>query len=413
MPRKHLTSAFIKSADTDKQIDYYDTLTPGLGIRISPGGTKTFFYKYRHKGKYRRYSFDRFRTGFGLSDARVKVGELKSQVKKGRDPHGEELDRKSGEAPKTFKEAIEAYKKKHFPKLKQSTQDDYKRRINQFYSEFGIQKLNRAVGKIKRIEIRDYLEEKAVSSPTNAQRLQAILSGIFTFAADRGWIDANIAARISFTEERKKSKKKQWQNRAFEVSEIKTLWDAFDQHAEPVGSLFKLLMILGQRAGETRLMKWQDVDFKNSLWVIPDTDTKNGETHYVPLPNLALELLETLRQWNSGTYVFESPVIEGQPVGHPQKAAQRIRNKTGVDFNIHSLRTTFATFQAALKTPAQVLSKLLNHKKPGEGSDITDLYVRYDFDAEKRRAMNLWANYLQDIISGELEKETPIHKLPA
>lgn len=69
---------------------------------------------------------------------------------------------------------------------------------------------------------------------------------------------------------------------------------------------------------------------------------------------------------------FESQVKKGEPVKHAQKTAQRIRDNFGIpDFNIHSLRTTAATRIAGLGVPPQVLSKILNHKKPGEGSTIT------------------------------------------
>lgn len=414
MPKKNLTHNFVKTVTVDKQTDFYDTVKSGLGLRVSPGGAKTFFYRYRFNGKIRRYSIDRFSNTFTLSDARDRIDELRSYVKKGGDPIGDEKANKEC-AHKTLKDVVDAYKEIHLPVLKQSTQDDYKNRIKHILRGEGKDKTkkrgfdgDRYIKDINRYEILDFLQEIAKTAPTNAQRIQAILSGIFKFALDREWIDSNPASKISLKRKKRVGKKK-WQNVVFNEKQIRVLWKAFDEHTEPVGSLFKMLLITGQRAGETRLMKWKNIDFENKLWRIPGADTKNGFEHFVPLSDMAIEILEQARPWTSGTFVFESTVKKGNPINHPQKAAQRLRNESGVkEFNIHSLRTTFATGQAELGTPPQILSKLMNHKKPGAGSTITAIYNRYDYDREKRTAMNKWSNELKKIILG---KHTNIHKI--
>lgn len=402
MAKKKFTASFIDSVKVDKQTDFYDEHTSGLGLRVSPGGAKTFFYRYRFNGKNRRYTIDRYSNTFRLTDARTRVDELRSYVKKGGDPHGE-IRAKKNKAPKTLNECIEVYKEKHLPKLKESTRVDYERRIKLILK--GLVK-DRYMKDIQRYEILDFLEEYP---PVQGQRIQAILSGVFKFSLNRGWVDANIATNINLTSKHTKRKKK-WQNTAFDDQQIRTLWKAFSEHPEPNGSLFKILLILGQRSGETRKMKWKDVDFDKQLWTIPKTDTKNGTEHYVPLPKIALDILDRLKQLTSNDkYVFASPVKEHSPVGHGQKAAQRIREDYKIEeFNIHSLRTTFATRQAGLGTPPQVLSKLLNHKKPGEGSTITAIYNKYDYEDEKRIAINRWCNELHRIVSG---KKAEVHKI--
>ena len=44
MPRHKLTDAFLRGVKTpaEGQIEYWDTLTPGFGIRVSYGGRKAF-----------------------------------------------------------------------------------------------------------------------------------------------------------------------------------------------------------------------------------------------------------------------------------------------------------------------------------------------------------------------------------
>ena len=44
-----------------------------------------------------------------------------------------------------------------------------------------------------------------------------------------------------------------------------------------------------------------------------------------------------------------------------------------------------------------VVSKILNHVE----SSITAIYDRYAYDAEKRHALETWANHLEGILSGK------------
>jgi len=266
---------------------------------------------------------------------------------------------------------------------------------------------------LKRHEIIDFLNEIGRSAPTQANRLQAIISGIFKHAKDREWVTINIASEIRIKTKRRVNKgKNKHKNTDLGESDIKTLWNAFDEHSEPVGSYFKMLLLLGQRAGETRLMKWADIDEKKRIWTIPANDTKNGESNFVPLPNKAIEILQEIRPWASGEFVFESQINKGKPIGSQQKAAQRIRDNYKVnDFNIHSLRTTVATNLAGLGIAPQVLSKLLNHKKPGEGSLITAIYNKYNYEDELRTALNRWELKLKDILANNKKTSATIHKL--
>ncbi|WP_340104158.1 tyrosine-type recombinase/integrase [Rhodohalobacter sp. 8-1] len=412
MPKVKFTTKFIQSIKSEKQTDYYDLHTSGLGLRVSPGGSKTFFYRYRANGKNRRYTINRFSKVYSLAQARTRADELRSYTKKGGDPYIEEKTKKNV-TKKTFGEVISSYKEKHVSQLKESTQLDYKRRIKHLISGDGANKKTKSRGfdperyikDIKRSEVIDYLHEIAKSSPTQAKRLQAILSGIFKFAKDREWVDFNIAREITL--KKRVAKDNKWQNRPFNDQELKILWKEFDNHNEPIGSLFKMLTILGQRSGETRLMKWQDLNLKERYWFITSPDTKNKNSTYVPLPDKAIEILTALKNRKlNKTYVFPSPVKKDKPIYGLQKAASRIGEKTSVnDFNAHSLRTTVTTRLAELNISPQVLSKVLNHKN-GTGNSVTALYNRYDYKKEKRAALNKWCGKLSDIINKEDQEIT-------
>ncbi len=417
--KRKLTTSFIKNIEAPKKrIEYYDTLVSGMILRVTKTGHKSFAYRYWYDGKSKQITIGKF-GDLSLADAREKVRELKRTVNEGKDPIREKKERKENK-PVTFTEAVESYKKHHLPTLKESTRNDYEARIKHLTKGDGVRDTksrgfdgSRYIKNFKRFEIIDFLNEIGISAPTQANRLQAIISGIFKHAKDREWVTDNIASGIKIKiKPKKKENDHKHQNVCFSEQDLKTLWNAFDDLGGPVGYYFKMLVLLGQRAGETRIMKWTDIDKEKKVWTIPASDTKNGESNFVPLPDMALKILEEIKPWTSGKFVFESPINKGKPIGTQQKAAQRIRDKYEVrDFNMHSFRSTIATYLVELDTSLQVVSKLLNHKKPGAGSIITAIYNKYNYEDELRNALNKWGNKLQKILKEEKGEPAKILKL--
>lgn len=402
--RKNFTDTFISSLQVDRRTEIYDDskATSGLVLRVTPTGHKSFALRYWFHGQSKQYTIGKYGT-WKLADARKEAKRLKHLIDQGIDPKQKKEEQKQVRFL-TFSEVLERYKSDKMPDLKQSTRIDRTRRLNTIEKGLGAK---RYIKDIKRGEVISFLDSVKRRAPVNAQKLQVALSAVFRFAKDREWVKDNIASRIRI--EVPDDHTTEWENIAYTDDEIKTLWHFFSEHSEPVGSFFQFLLVTGKRSGETRLAKWEHIDFQNQLWRIPKQNIKRDkksikatEDDFVPLSPLALEILERLRPWTD-QYVFESMKQRGQPISHPSKAAQRIKKKSGVDFNCHSLRTTFSTRQAEQGTPPQVLEKLLNHKK-GAGSAVTALYNKYDYANEKRMAIQKWDRYLRTIIAGETSK---------
>jgi hypothetical protein len=56
MPTKDFTVRGVDAikADPSRQVDYWDKSLPRFGLRVSPGGRKTWIVFYRHNGRMRR-----------------------------------------------------------------------------------------------------------------------------------------------------------------------------------------------------------------------------------------------------------------------------------------------------------------------------------------------------------------------
>lgn len=72
----------------------------------------------------------------------------------------------------------------------------------------------------------------------------------------------------------------------------------------------RFLILTGARTGDVRGAKWEEIDLKKKIWIVPKERMKAGEEHRVPLSQIAIDLLEALPRLDE--YVFP-----GQTQGKP------------------------------------------------------------------------------------------------
>ena len=77
MPRHKLTDAFLRTVKTpaEGQTEYWDTLTPGFGVRVSYGGRKAFGVLTRINGKLHRFTIGAY-PKMSLSEARDQAEKM-------------------------------------------------------------------------------------------------------------------------------------------------------------------------------------------------------------------------------------------------------------------------------------------------------------------------------------------------
>jgi len=189
------------------------------------------------------------------------------------------------------------------------------------------------------------------------------------------------------------------------MDEIKKLWNWLDEDGSLMAETFRLRLLTAQRRGEVMGMRWPEIDFDENLWTIPGTRTKNGRTHCVPLSPQAMRILERIQKATQESdrksgrtgveWVFPNPRRTGA-MYECQKAVQRIRESSGLDFKAHDLRRTTATMMTKLGiTNRFIVGKILNHAEPG----VTKVYDVYDYLKEKRAALDAWGKRVAQVVS--------------
>jgi integrase len=92
-------------------------------------------------------------------------------------------------------------------------------------------------------------------------------------------------------------------------------------------------------------------------------------------------------------------------------AMARTRAKLKIkDITMHDLRRTAGTFMSQLSVPKHVRERILNHGGKRKGSLTEGVYNLYEYDAEKRAALELWADALDCIVKSDFPKPRRISR---
>jgi integrase len=434
-----------RPAPASGQIELWDDITPGFGLRISAGGARTYFVMKRLNGKLVRRTVGRApqpsaTAGAKLpegvywpSEARKHARDRLADLEIGTDPG---LRRKSPAlrapaAPEaasgTFKATADAYLA---DKLKGGgahlrSRAELERKLKVDLVAWHA----RPIASIKGREIREMVREKAQTSPISANRLLSFIKRVFRWAASEDIIDADPAASVS------KPGDENQRTRYLDEREIGLFWRACDKMGDPAGRMFQLALLTAQRRGEVAGLLRSELGklsykvrapdgkkervVEGDAWLLPAERTKRGVPHTVPLSPLALELISGAPKLAARGKVFDHVFASGargdQPVTGWSRFKARLDDFIGREiakdadepydlerhslpaWHLHDLRATAATFmETRLDVPRRVVSRVLNHAE-GDGKSMTARYVRHNWDGEAADALNRWAELVARI----------------
>jgi integrase len=371
------------------RLEIFDSITRGLGLRVTDKGVKTFFYRYRYGESIKRFTIGEYNANdLTVADARKTVRNLRAIVDEGGDPQGDKKDAQRVTKAKTVADIVSIFQNEYLPFKKASTQQDYSSRIKSvILPRFGKYEID----ELTTPDIIKVLQTLGKTKPVHANRVHAILSVIFEYAVSRGDAKFNPVKGIKkFTEEVDEYE--------YSHADIQAIWDAIQLEGQPNKSLLQILLYTGQRLGETSRMKWSDIN--DGVWTIPASETKSSRTHIIPLTESIIEVLNDLKPiTGSSKYVFESQLTSGQPIQYLQKTKSRIAKITGIPgFKIHHLRRIVATELIKANVDVTHVGRLLNHSQLSMANTVTiKHYVKHEYKQEKLNALQTWEAILNKI----------------
>jgi len=416
----------------------------GLRMRVLPSGLKRFELRYiAENGARRRLTLGTF-PSLSLADARRESVGVRAQVEKGSDPQDQRsLARKEARSKRdqdlepltgqgtTFAELTEIYfeaaKKglhggKGRPKAASTLAAERTRLNGRVLPLLGPRRFD----EIKKRQLQVLLHDLAAEGHLSGDSLADIRKGlvaIFGFAEHSGRLDASPAIGL------KLPLAKQTRDRMFSEEAMRKIWHTLIEATEigtsrrylvrrrgaddaannerlksirvdPVVSYALQLAILTLcRRAEAALARWDEVDFKNRVWTIPASRTKNRRVHSVPLSDAALSLLMAIRgHFPTSAYVFPSPSIENKPIVATAltQALTRMLKELGLpQGSPHDFRRTGATKLTSEQFGVRrfIVGRVLGHTDD-EGARVTSIYDRNEYMSDKRGALNAWAEYV-------------------
>lgn len=378
MTRRKFTEQWLRSIKTPKteRLEFVDALCPGLYLRVSPRGIRSFSALSRVAGRLVRVTIGRH-PRWSVAEAREEARTLLRAMDAGTDP------RIRPEPAMTYSDIVDAYFVRHLEPNVRSA-----RNIRRNLQHKGLERfLPRPASAITKRELAEAVSKIAIDgSPHTATNVLRNLKMMFNWAVSVDLIASNPCGAIrppARTTER---------DRVLTDAEIVAVWQAMDALDPPFRQMFKMFMLTGQRRCEVSTMRWSDI--VGDVWTIPREAVKKDRPHSVPLPPLARQILSTTPSFGAEAFVFTTDGGKSSCSGFSKKKAELDRLSGVSGWTIHDLRRTVRSKMAELRVPREIARKVLNH----EDGKVDRIYNRHEYLDEKREALEKWAEHLKALL---------------
>lgn len=420
------------------QAVYWDAEKPGLGLRVSRGGARSFFYQGRLNGRVIKVSIGRpggmVAIGSGdkaktlpltLTNAYKKVDEIKGELVQGKDPRRTRPAKPSTDGPTdtlgvlltTYCDVLEKAGKISAGKVRNQITRDVKNAHPDLWNKRAAEiTLDDCMSIVRPLD--------AAGKPRQADKIRSYIKSAYSFAINsRGNTSApavmqdmrlagNPAGEIKKVEGSSEANQ-----RVLSLSEFRAYWQRIQALHEPRRSVAMLhVMTGGQRMAQLARVTLSDIDTDAMLMTLRDNKgrRKKPRVYQVPLRPEALACIEAIT--GAGDYVFSadgghSPMSDqfipdlAAGVCKDMAAAGELE---GSPFTGKHIRATVETrlMDEPYGVSSDVLARLLSH---GMGGIQARHYARDPLISRQRDAVDkLWR-----LVNNEPEPSADVVQLRA
>lgn len=380
---------------------FWDAKTPGMAVRVTSNGARSYVFEGRLFGKTLRTTIGSVEA-WPLGQAQAEAARLRTLLDQGIDPRKEMASRLSAA------EAARIEAKRQSITLAEVWTEyigDRRHRWSELHHRDHID-LSRPGGEIKKRGkgltepgplasllsrklvdltpevLNEWMRTESKERPSRT-RLAFNLLRIFanwceTKTEYRGLIPAHA---LSSRTARDTLPKRQPKTDALQREQLQTWFHAVQQIKNPVMSAYLIgLLITGARREELAELKWEDVDFRWGSLTIRD---KVEGQRVIPLTPYFASLLANLRrinetppntrqlrrlekraeQWKPSPWVFFSLTSAGGRLSAPNAALHRACQIAGIPpITVHGLRRSFGSLAEWTETPTGIVAQIMGHK---------------------------------------------------
>jgi integrase len=355
------------------QKTYQDDSLPGFGVRVSPGGTKTFVVVYGYSRE--RRSIGRYPV-ISLADARVEAKRMFAEVTLGQ------------HRPKRipFEQALETFVSTHCAqKNRPRTARDTERLIR---NHFAPKLARKSLDEVTTRDISSVTDKLiAAGKPGAANHAFAAVRTFLRWSVRRRHINHSPIEGLELPAKAGSRERVLTDEELAEVLTQAKLNGTF-------GLYMQLLILTGQRRTEIASLHAEMIDYGQRTITLPKWLCKNNRDHAFPFEDMVAGILDGLPKEG---LLFPARGNLEKPFSGFSAAKIAFDKECPVEpWTLHDLRRTFATGLQRLGIRIEVTEALLNHVS-GTRAGIVAVYQRHNYIQEMREAAALWEKHIDSL----------------
>ncbi len=369
----------------------WDAISPGLGLRVTAAGAKSYIFQSKLDGKAIRITIGDPRT-WTITAAQAEARRLKVLIDDNKDPRqiradetasreAERLAKEAEAAAKAMQEAresitlgmvwpayLEARKAKwsdlhYHDHVKLSGKGGEPRKRSKKLTTAGplASLMPLQLPELTSDRIASWLQKESAKRPTSTAQSYRLLRAFIRWADGEkdysGLIpsEAYSAQKVKEAVPRNHAK----EGDSLQREQLPAWFVAVRKIHNPVISAYlQALLLTGARREEMAALKWDDVDFQWRSLTIRD---KMEGRRIIPLPPYLASLLSMLPRRNQ--WVFSSPAAADGKLAEPRIAHNDALTAAGLPHvTLHGLRRSFGTLCEWVEMPSGISAQIMGHK---------------------------------------------------
>ena len=391
-----------------KEAPYKLTDRDGMYVTVSPKGTITFRYDYRHNSRRETLTIGRYGPGgLSLARARERCLDAKRALSDGQSPAREkQREKRRLSDAKTFEEFTVKWQAE--ARMADSTRSMRKSVIDRdILPAFS----KRLLTEITADDLRELCNKvKGRGAPATALHVRDIVKQVYGFAILHGEKVANPADDVGPSSIATFVPK----DRALSPTEIRVMHKQMESIATypTIRLALRLILLTLVRKSELIEATWDEIDFENALWTIPKQRMKGSKPHNIYLSQQALDIMIALRTCAGGSkFLLPSRYDADKCMSKAtlNRVTYLIVDRAKVDglpiesFTVHDLRRTGSTILNELGFNSDWIEKCLAHE---EGRSSRGIYNKAEYAEQRRHMLQEWADMVDAWVAGKSHTPT-------
>jgi integrase len=375
----------------DGRLDLRDSATPGLVLRISPTGSKSWSYEFRSPitGKMARYTL----PAVTLAEARAQAMAHKMTVRSGSDPVLEakealELRREEHARAQSVDVVLDAYARDFVAGAKVLSRRERMNALRRAVAPFN----KRAIASLTKADFITRLDEVELESgPIARNRAQAEIRAWLQWLFDRSLVPGVALAGVK----KKINEKSRERTRVLTDAELGAMLTA-TADGSAFSDLVRVLLLTGMRKGEVANLQPRDLDFVGRTIKVRCEVSKTNYERAIPMVEAIAPMLQArVKGLGHEGYIFGNGSGFASPLSGWGKCTDRLREAMpeGEPWTLHDIRRTVATRLHDAGVDTLAIEDLLGHLSGGRGG-MAGVYNRSVTLAKQRVALEAWAERL-------------------